>query len=317
MVGAKLYAEASTYLDAGIDYTSERDLDSWLYYMQGWRARLRLETGDWAGATEDVAAVTRNYGGVALIGSPAITTLALLRLRRGDPDFQAALDEAFDIVAGTHELQRFAPLVAARAESDWLAGAEPQDVDQLSATLAWAVRLGDRWSAGNLGWWMHKLGIAAELPGDLPEPHDLLLRQGDWSGAARTWERLGAPYHAALALAEGDVAARREALQIFSGLGALPAAAKLRRELRAAGVKDLPKAARQSTRRNAAGLTNRQLDVLRALCAGLSDAEIARRLFISTRTVGHHVSAILGKLEVHSRTEAAVRAVELGIDDEK
>ena len=100
-------------------------------------------------------------------------------------------------------------------------------------------------------------------------------------------------------------------------LGAEPAAARLQKELRAKGIKNLPKGERRSTRRNPAGLTNRQLDVLGALCDGLSDAEIAARLFISPRTVSHHVSAILGKLGVQSRTEAAAAAYKLGIGNQK
>jgi DNA-binding NarL/FixJ family response regulator len=103
---------------------------------------------------------------------------------------------------------------------------------------------------------------------------------------------------------------------MFSALGAEPAAAKLRKDLRAQGVRNLPGQSRQTTLKNPSGLTNRQLAVLAALSEGLSNAEIATRLFISPRTVDHHVSAILGKLEVQSRTEAAIAAREMGIDGE-
>jgi DNA-binding CsgD family transcriptional regulator/tetratricopeptide (TPR) repeat protein len=313
LVSAKRYRQAAEFLDAGIDYSAERDLDSWLYYMQGWRAQQRLETGDWVGAEDDALAVTRGYRGAALVASPAMSALARLRLRRGDPDSQAAIDAAIAIIADTKELQRFAPLVATSAERAWLLGEAFDDADSLIATRDWAVRLEQSWYVGELSGWARKLGAVEEAEGELPEPYELLLRHGDWAGAARAWERIGCPYEAALALAEGDEGAQKEALEIFTKLGAEPAAARLRKDLRARGVKDLPKVARQSTKSNPAGLTNRQLVVLEALSDGLSDAEIAARLFISPRTVSHHVSAILGKLDVQSRTEAAMAARKLGI----
>jgi len=316
-VSAKRYDDARRHLDAGLEYTADRDLDSWLYYMQGWRARLRLETGDWNGAADDATAVVHDYRGATLVISPALTALAILRLRRGDPDFEAALEQAFAAIADAHELQRIGPLMAATAERAWLTDSVLNDTRGIVDTRDWAVRVNERWIVGELSAWLCKLGIDDTLPDDLPVPYDLLLRQADWAGAAAAWEGLGCPYEAALALAEGDEAARRSALDRFAALGAEPAAARLRRDLRAAGVRNLPKRQRRSTRDNPGGLTNRQLAVLAALAEGLSDAEIASRLFISPRTVGHHVSAILGKLEVQSRTEAAVAARRLGVTAEK
>lgn len=60
-------------------------------------------------------------------------------------------------------------------------------------------------------------------------------------------------------------------------------------------------------------LTPRELQVLRLLAEGDSNKEIARRLGISDHTVKFHVNAILGKLNVQSRTEAVVRATRLGL----
>ena len=107
-----------------------------------------------------------------------------------------------------------------------------------------------------------------------------------------------------MALVDGDEAAQLEALAIFEKLGARPAAERLRRALRATGVRGLSRGPRPSTKENTAGLTARQMDVLALMSDGCTNAEIADRLFISYKTVDHHVSAILAKLEAHTRAEA-------------
>jgi DNA-binding NarL/FixJ family response regulator len=81
----------------------------------------------------------------------------------------------------------------------------------------------------------------------------------------------------------------------------------------ARGVTSVPRGPTRRTRDNPAGLTDRQVDVLALLAGGMTNAEIADRLVLSVRTVDHHVSAILGKLDVATRQQATVRAVELGL----
>jgi DNA-binding NarL/FixJ family response regulator len=67
------------------------------------------------------------------------------------------------------------------------------------------------------------------------------------------------------------------------------------------------------TRENPAGLTDRQLEVLRLLARGLTNGEIATQLVLSVRTVDRHVAEILAKLGAASRRQAAARAETLGI----
>jgi DNA-binding CsgD family transcriptional regulator len=136
---------------------------------------------------------------------------------------------------------------------------------------------------------------------------------GDWRAAAAEWERLGCPYEQALALLNGDEAAQRGALAIFERLGAAPAADIARQRLRAAGVRGLPRGPRPATQANPQGLTNRQLEVLRLLAEGLRNPEIAERLSTTPKTVEHHVSAVLTKLEARSRAEAVRAANQLGL----
>ena len=75
----------------------------------------------------------------------------------------------------------------------------------------------------------------------------------------------------------------------------------------------MPRGPRPSTSRNEAQLTARELDVLELLAEGLRNAAIAERLFVSPRTVDHHVSAILRKLDVQSRGEAVAEAARIGL----
>jgi DNA-binding NarL/FixJ family response regulator len=107
--------------------------------------------------------------------------------------------------------------------------------------------------------------------------------------------------------------AYRKPNYVFEKLGAGPAAEKLRQSLRATGVRGIPRGPRPSTKENPAGLTIRQAEVLTLMVDGLSNAEIADRLFISTRTVDHHVAAILDKLDARTRAEAVSVALQTGL----
>ena len=154
----------------------------------------------------------------------------------------------------------------------------------------------------------------------LPQPAQLsgpfgLVMAGDWHGAAAAWGRVGRPYDAALCwLRSADEAGLRQALAALDGLGARATAAAARRRMRELGMKAIPRGPRPATRAAPAGLTARQQEVLALLTEGLPDLEISRRLFISERTVHHHVSAVLSKFGVSSRTAAAREAARLGID---
>jgi DNA-binding NarL/FixJ family response regulator len=115
-----------------------------------------------------------------------------------------------------------------------------------------------------------------------------------------------------------------EALELATSTGELqrlePVAAAhaegawLRRDLDAVDAAlDIPRGRRRATTDNPAALTDRELEVLALLAEGLRNAEIAHRLVVSSRTVDHHVSAILAKLGVRSRGEATAAALRLGL----
>jgi DNA-binding NarL/FixJ family response regulator len=110
----------------------------------------------------------------------------------------------------------------------------------------------------------------------------------------------------------GDDDAKLEAVRIFDDLGAIATANRVRRDLTEQGVK-VPRGKSQATREHVAGLTARQAEVLDLLAEGLTNAEIADRLFVSHRTVENHVAAVLMKLDVPTRESAIEEAAERGL----
>jgi DNA-binding NarL/FixJ family response regulator len=120
------------------------------------------------------------------------------------------------------------------------------------------------------------------------------------------WEEAGNPYEQARELSESpDVTVVLRALGLFDRLGARAAASMIRRRLHAAGVRGVPRGPRTTTQANPGRLTDRQLEILALLDEGATNGEIADRLFLSRRTVDNHVSALLRRLGVTSRREAA------------
>jgi DNA-binding NarL/FixJ family response regulator len=133
-------------------------------------------------------------------------------------------------------------------------------------------------------------------------------------GASQAWRALDCPYDAALALVDADdEPALRQAHDELVQLGARPAATIVARKLRERGVRGVPRGPRRATQELPARLTPREAEVLELVASGLRDGEIAERLFLSPKTVGHHVSAILRKLGVRTRSEASAEAVRLGL----
>jgi DNA-binding CsgD family transcriptional regulator len=236
-----------------------------------------------------------------------------IRGRRGDAGAWELLEKALVLAGELGELAWVAQARAARAELLWLSGKPGLAAAEARAGYGQAAGKIDSWRAGSLAIWLSRLDPRAELPAGLPEPYALEMA-GDHGGAAQAWERLGRPYDAALAwLTSSDEAGLRDALKILGDLGARPAAAAARRRMRDLGITAIPRGPRPATRAAPAGLTPREQEVLALLAEGLPDREISRRLFISERTVHHHVSAVLAKIGVSSRTAAAQEAAKMGI----
>jgi DNA-binding CsgD family transcriptional regulator len=182
--------------------------------------------------------------------------------------------------------------------------------------LVMALALGDPLALGELYAWRRRSGLSDRVDLDgVAEPFASELR-GDWPAAARGWDELGCPYEAALArLDDGEEALIERALAEFQRLGAVPAARWAAKALRQRGVRSIARGPRRSTRENPGHLTARQVEIVGLLRDGLTNAEIAERLYITPKTAAHHVSAILGKLGVRSRRQAVAAAAELGLPE--
>jgi DNA-binding CsgD family transcriptional regulator len=306
------YELRDRYLAAGIEYCSERGLELHRLNLLAFGARIALDTGRWADAADSASAVAR----VANETTPrilALVVLALVRARRGDPQVWELLDEAWALAEPTGELPRIGPVAAARAEAAWLEGRHDRVAEATEAALDLAVRRKSSWRIGELAYWRWQAGIREEIPAGAAEPFALQMH-GEWRQAAELWRQIGCPYEAALALADGDdETAARRSLEELQALGARAPANVVARRLRGQGATGLPRGPRPTTRTNPANLTTRELEVLELVAQGLRNAEIAERLFVTEKTVGHHVSAILRKLGVQSRAQAGAEALRLGI----
>jgi DNA-binding CsgD family transcriptional regulator len=308
------YPRADAYLREGIAYCGERDLDAWLLYMTGHQAMADLDQGRWDDCAAKAAVVLSRPEVAAASRITPLAALGRLRARRGDPGAFGPLDEALELACGTGEVQRLGPVAAARAEARWLAGEDEEIAAETDEVLALALEHDDAWAVGELCVWRHRAGISDDVPRDaIAQPYRLELEDASYVAAA-LWREKRCGYDAALALAHCPAPrAERRALAELQAMGARPAARRVERVLRERGIKDLRRGPRATTRENPAGLTAREVDVVALLAEGLRNAEIATRLFVTEKTVAHHVSAILRKLDVKTRGQAGAEAARLGI----
>ena len=296
-VTSRNYAAAAASLDAGIRYCEERDLDSWSAYMLSVKARLKLETGCWKEAENIADILLKNEHQSSVIRIGALAVAATLRIRRGDPDALPLLLEAKTRAFQARELQRIVPALSALLEYEWITGQRCIEEELLDRAIGMTGHSENAWENHEFAFWLAKARCRS-LP----------LSPENAPGA---WDHC--PYERALILFEGDDDDKRRAIGIVQGMGAQAVYEIMKLEMRSSGIKSIPRGIRKTTQANPALLTDRELEVLFCLHKGMQNKEIAGRLFISAKTVDHHISSILYKLESKSRVKAVQEAVRMGI----
>jgi len=271
-------------------------------------AEALLWKGEWEAAEDTATEALESHPHTDILSG---RVLGRLQTRRGRPEAQATLDRIWWLAEPTTEMQNLLPTAAAQAEYMWLTGKdERSQIERFHKVLDDGLRVGMPWLAGDLTFWLWKLGEVSKASEGIAEPYRLLI-EGKPEDAAAVWQTKGIPYERAIALMHGDQPARLAALEVFETLGATAVAAKLKKMLRDEGV-TVPRGKTRNTRRHPAGLTARQAEVLSLLAEQLSNLDIADRLFLSPRTVEHHVAAVMSKLDVSTRDQAVALAAEQG-----
>jgi DNA-binding CsgD family transcriptional regulator/tetratricopeptide (TPR) repeat protein len=301
--------EARNHLSAAIEFAERSEFTTYFRVLQAALGKLHLATADFD-QVEPAAAF-------ALDGSPPVrcsglTVIGRTRARRGEPGAVDTLNEAWRVAKQMRECQWIAPAAAALGEAADLDGDASAALTELTEAHALACQFG---TAGERSELAYRLGRAGHHVGGSGLTHPYaLLADGRWQDAAEIWRKAGCRYEHAAALAESpDPDDQLAALAALDALGAEPLARLVRSRLRDLGVRHIPRGPTQTTRENAAGLTERQIEVVQLLARGLTNAEIAAQLVLSVRTVDSHVSAALDKLGCRTRKEAAARAADLGI----
>ena len=292
------FDDAEESIASALRISEERDTPICTMWQLGVRARLRLLQDDWPAAERDARAVLA--AGKFPLGRlwPRLV-LGVLAARRDAPPDNPDLDELWGIADRIDNLGKIAPAAAALAEQAWiLRRPDPRLTDPRVGVLLERAAPGD--GPASLWAWARRLARAGVQDLGPVDDGPVAAPRGAYEQVLAHWD-------------EDSPDALLAALPVLDDLGARAVGALFRGRLRERGVNSIPRGRSATTRANPAGLTERQLDVLALLVDGLTNAEIAARLVISPRTADHHVSAILDKLEVRTRKEAAAQARRLGV----
>jgi DNA-binding CsgD family transcriptional regulator/tetratricopeptide (TPR) repeat protein len=315
------YQRCAAVLD---DLLDGRTVQGQALHLHLERAELHLRTGDVVGARRSLtaAAPLEQVDEPAVIAALAAAT-AEVQASEGEHDAcYRTVDQALTRLAGTQDrdYRTLLVLIGLRNEAGRRGGTQGRSDPQAEARIA---RL-----AGELGALEPQPDDHINhVAGHRTARNELARAQGsddpaDWAATADLWHAADRPWDEAycrLREAESHVAAKQRAQAaasvqrargIAARLGAAPIVAEADALTARTRLSPAP-APRVPVEDRPFGLTDREFEVLALLGTGATNREIARKLFISDRTVGVHVSRVLHKLQVTNRAQAAALAVKV------
>lgn len=309
----KDYVFAQKSLEAGLLYCEENDLDLWRIYLLTIKAKLDLETGHWNDVIQMSESIIKIEKTPKIIKIFALTMMATVKMRRGEKeDLISLLEEAKEMAFESMEPQRVIRALAACLEYEWITGQRFIANEAIDSAVTMVKHMGNIYDNSELVYWLLKAREQKVALLNMYQGYQV-NNTANARRAAVSWGKSNNLYQQALCLFEGDDDDKRKAIGIIHSVGASAVYEKMKMEMRSAGIKNIPRGIRKSTKTNAAFLTLRELDVLQLLKGGMQNKEIASKLFISAKTVDHHISSIFFKLDVNSRVKAVNEAVRMNI----
>lgn len=308
----KNYAFAEKILDEGIKYCEERDLDSSRSVKLSLKSLLYLETGNWKKAYSIADNLLKNENHLAAFTIVLQIVMATIKMRTGEAGALPLLLEASAKAFETTELQRIIPTQTALLEYEWLTGKtviKTEDLERIKGMIEQSFYSVEK---NEFVFWLQKTRKQHLSLNDVYEGYDV-SSVAKAQKASDLWEKAGCPYVQALTLFEGNDDDKRTAIKIVQEHGANAVFEKMKLEMKTFGIKSIPRGVRKTTQSNPAHITMRELDILQLLKEGLQNKEIGARLFISPKTVDHHLASIFFKLDVNSRSKAVHEAIQLDI----
>ena len=298
------FDEGEQYYRDGVAYCEQNDLDRHFHFLRAAHTIVLEHRGRWDEAVAISAQLLEESSAAPLHQICTQALIGVIYARRGEPGVWRALDSAIANAAPTGQPQYVIPTRLARTEAFLTEGRvdEARHEAELAADAAHDI---DEWMRGALRRWLYRTGSDRIVDGPIAEPYRL-QEFGEHAAAARIWDELGCCLDAALALLDSsDEDDLRDALRRLDELGARATAGLARQKLRQIGARSVPVGPRRATRAHPLGLTPRECEVLELICERKTNTQIARALFISAKTVNHHVSSVLAKLGVETREAAA------------